>query len=144
MLVGDLLCFGFGLRLLMFGVGVCCLVLWWFGLLFACTVVMCTLVGGWVDLVVDCSLWLCWLIVVRLSFVACLIATVTGCGVCCLILALVFVFGVGELCCRVDIVCCDLVYIVGLVVVRGCLIVLGICGSLLSVFLFICLACLLL
>lgn len=87
-LVGDLLCFGFGLRLLMFGVGVCCLVLWWFGLLFACTVVMCTLVGGWVDLVVDCSLWLCWFIVVRLSFVACLIATVTGCGVCCLILAL--------------------------------------------------------
>lgn len=66
-LVGDLLCFGFGLRLLMFGVGVCCLVLWWFGLLFACTVVMCTLVGGWVDLVVDCSLWLCWFIVVRLS-----------------------------------------------------------------------------
>lgn len=59
MLVGDLLCFGFGLRILMFGVDVCCLVLWWFGLLFACTVVMCTL--GVVGLI--------WLLIVVYGYV---------------------------------------------------------------------------
>lgn len=78
------------------------------------------------------------------KFVACLIATVAVCGVCCLILTLVLLFGVGELCCQVDIVCCDLVYIVGLVVVWVVLNSVGYLWLFIKCFLFICLACLLL
>lgn len=54
--------------------------------------------GGWLGLI--CLLivvygYVGWFIVIRLSFVVCLIATVVGCGVCRLILALVVMFCVG-------------------------------------------------